>query len=414
MAIAGGRRRHIEEEGESVFVSMTDLTVSFLFVILILLAFFATQFKPEETVPRDEYEALEAKWSNARDEIRNIEEALVAARRKIEELGEERRKLAVRLSERSRTITALREQVSTLRDKLAKADAMVRALSTRIDQLEGDLEHMRVERDDARESIKSLMDENARLSLAVADLQREVRRLQDRIAELERPDLLAAYLEEVSSARSALLERLAERIRQQLPGIRVTVVAADGVIRFRGDDLFKSGRWRILPSSTADRVSRAVADALADTLPCYTVGRRAAFKASCNGAFTAIETIQIEGHTDSVPLSVLLREREKMLDNRDLSARRGAETLRAAADRYRPELMEHLNLHGQPVLSFAGYGAMRPIDPRDTEEARAANRRIDIRFILQTPQNIREVEEIRERLTQNRPNLPPVVNGNAR
>lgn len=407
MAIAGGRRRHIEEEGESVFVSMTDLTVSFLFVILILLAFFATQFKPEETVPRVEYEVLEAKWSNARDEIRSLEEALVAARRKIETLEEERRKLAVRLSERGRTITVLREQVSALRDKLAAANTKVRDLSTRIGQLEGDLEHMRIERDNARQRIKWLMDE-------VADLQREVRRLEDRIAELEKSDPLAAYLEEVSSTRAILLERLAKRIRQQLPRIRVTVVAADGVIRFRGDDLFKSGRWRIRPGSTAERVSRAVGDALADILPCYTVGRQAAFKASCNGAFTAIETIQIEGHTDNNPLGRPLREREQMLDNYDLSARRGAETLRAAADRYRPELMEFLNLHGQPVLSFAGYGAMRPIDPRDTEEARAANRRIDIRFILQTPQNIREVEEIRERLTQNRPNLPPVVNENTR
>lgn len=405
MAIAGVRRRHVEEEGESVFVSMTDLTVSFLFVILILLAFFATQFKPEETVPRDVYYALEAELSEARDKIRSLEEALAAARWKIEGLEEERRGLDARLSERGRTI-------SVLRGKLAKADEMVRALSTRVGQLEGDLEHVRVERDGARERIKSLMDEVDRFSVAVADLRREVRRLQVRIAELEKPDPLAAYLEEVSSARSTLLERLAERIRRQLPGIRVTVVAADGVIRFRGDDLFKSGRWRIQRDSTADRVSRAVGDALADTLPCYTVGRRAAFEASCNGAFTAIETIQIEGHTDSVPLSGPLREREKMLDNRDLSARRGAETLRAAADRYRPELMEFLNLHGQPVLSFAGYGAMRPIDPRDTEEARAANRRIDIRFILQTPQNLREVEEIRERLTHNRPNLPPVVNGN--
>lgn len=407
MAIAGGRRRHIEEEGESVFVSMTDLTVSFLFVILILLAFFATQFKPQETVPRVEYEVLEAKWSNARDEIRSLEEALVAARRKIETLEEERRKLAVRLSERGRTITVLREQVSALRDKLAAANTKVRDLSTRIGQLEGDLEHIRIERDNARQRIKWLMDE-------VADLQREVRRLEDRIAELEKPDPLAAYLEEVSSTRAILLERLAKRIRQQLPRIRVTVVAADGVIRFRGDDLFKSGRWRIRPGSTAERVSRAVGDALADILPCYTVGRQAAFRASCNGAFTAIETIQIEGHTDNNPLGRPLREREQMLDNYDLSARRGAETLRAAADRYRPELMEFLNLHGQPVLSFAGYGAMRPIDPRDTEEARAANRRIDIRFILQTPQNIREVEEIRERLTQNRPNLPPVVNENTR
>lgn len=280
MAIAVPHRRRVEEEGESVFASMTDLTVSFLFIILILLAFFATQFQPEEPDVREE------------------------------------------------------------------------------------------------------------------------------------PDKLAVYLEEVSAVRAVLLERLAERIRRQLPGIRVTVVAADGVIRFRGDDLFESGQWRVQPGSTADRVSRAVSDALADTLPCYTVGRRASFSARCNGAFAAIETIQIEGHTDSIPLGGSLQEREQMLDNRDLAARRGAETLRAAADRYRPELMDFLNLQGQPVLSFAGYGAMRPIDPRDGREARAANRRIDIRFILQTPQNLREVKEVRDRLTQNRPNLPSVVDEN--
>ncbi len=44
-------RRHArEEEEESAFVSMTDMTVSFLFILMILLAFFASQFNPEETV----------------------------------------------------------------------------------------------------------------------------------------------------------------------------------------------------------------------------------------------------------------------------------------------------------------------------------------------------------------------------
>ena len=290
MTLAFTRNRHREEEGESAFVSMTDLTVSFLFILLILLAFFATQFKPEETVPRAEYDALMTELSEARD---------------------------------------------------------------------------------------------------------------------AEPDPLAVHLERVASARAILLERLAEQIRRQLPGIRVTVVAADGVIRFRGDDLFRSGQWRIRPGSTAERVARAVGDALADTLPCYTVGA-AAFDMACNGVFAAIETIQIEGHTDDVPLGAELRRREQMQDNRDLSARRGAETLRAVTDRYRPELMAFLNLNGQSVLSFAGYGAMRPIDRGDSSEARAANRRIDIRFILQTPQNVCEVEEIRARLTQNRSNLPPI------
>lgn len=280
MAIAHSHHRRTEEEGESVFASMTDLTVSFLFIILILLVFFATQIKSEGTEARED------------------------------------------------------------------------------------------------------------------------------------PDKLADYLDSVSAVRADLLKRLAERIGEQVPGILVTVVAADGVIRFRGDDLFRSGQWRIPPDSTADRVSRAVGDALADALPCYTVGIRASFSATCNSAFAAIETIQIEGHTDDIPIGSLLQEREQIMDNRDLSARRGAETLRAAADRYRPELMDFHNLHGQPVLSFAGYGAMRPIDPRDVPEARAVNRRIDIRFILQTPQDLRQVEAIREQLTRNRPNLPRVTDEN--
>lgn len=50
------RRRSGEEEEESVFVSMTDMTVSFLFIVMVLLAFFASRYNDKNTVPRDEYE----------------------------------------------------------------------------------------------------------------------------------------------------------------------------------------------------------------------------------------------------------------------------------------------------------------------------------------------------------------------
>ncbi|MBY3201328.1 OmpA family protein [Rhizobium laguerreae] len=49
-----------EEEEESVFISMADMTVSFLFILMILLAFFASQFHSEDTVPRFEYDRLRA------------------------------------------------------------------------------------------------------------------------------------------------------------------------------------------------------------------------------------------------------------------------------------------------------------------------------------------------------------------
>lgn len=54
---ANKARRH-EEEEESVFVSMADLTISFLFILMILLAFFATRLNVSDTVPKDEYDHL--------------------------------------------------------------------------------------------------------------------------------------------------------------------------------------------------------------------------------------------------------------------------------------------------------------------------------------------------------------------
>lgn len=277
MAIRPRGRRRFDEGQDSAFVSVTDLTVSFLFVVLVLLAFFATEFRPDEDEPAPETEPL------------------------------------------------------------------------------------------------------------------------------------AAYLESTAATRLRMLEFIADRLRESLPGIRVTVVAADGIIRFRSDELFRPGQWRIQDGSMPDQVARALGDALADTLPCYTIGPPTGSPLDCENVLAAIETIQIEGHTDDLPLAASLQAREQMLDNRDLSARRGAETLRAMTDRYLPELMEYRNLQGEPVLSFAGYGSMRPIDDQPTDAGRAANRRVDIRFILQTPQNLEQVERIRTELTVQREGLPPVA-----
>ena len=278
MAIGSRARRQGEEREDSAFVTVTDLTVSFLFVLLILLAFFATEFRPDEEEPEAE------------------------------------------------------------------------------------------------------------------------------------PEPLAAYLESAAATRLQILEFIAERLRASLPGLRISVVAADGIIRFRSDELFRPGQWRIPNGSMPERVARALGDALLDTLPCYTIGPAAATPQDCEDVLAAIETIQIEGHTDDLPLLPALQERENMKDNLDLSARRGAETLRAMTSGYRPELMEYRNLRGEPVLSFAGYGSMRPIDERPTDAGRAANRRVDIRFILQTPQNLAQVERIRAQLTAQRQGLPPVAN----
>ena len=316
--------------------------------------------------------------------------------------------LVDRLAEADRTITELRALVDALRAELAVATAAIDVLSARVDALQRDLELMRTDRDDARARVEFLKVQVEQLTQSLADCRRDRDRLRMQLAEMMDPDSLAAYLEDTSAAREVLLERMADSIRQRLPGIQVTVDTTDGVIRFRADKLFPRGTWRIRPGSPAERVSHAVGDALAETLPCYTLSPSLDTDVSCEGPVAAIETIQIEGHTDDVGLSFELKEREQMIDNYDLSARRGAETLRVMT-RERPELHDFLNLRRQPVLSFAGYGKTRPINQADTEEARAQNRRIDIRFILQTPRHLLEVEEIRSQLTRRRADLPTVV-----
>jgi hypothetical protein len=52
MRAASARKRRGEEEDESVFVSMTDMTVSFLFIVILLLAFFASRYSNDDVVPR--------------------------------------------------------------------------------------------------------------------------------------------------------------------------------------------------------------------------------------------------------------------------------------------------------------------------------------------------------------------------
>ena len=62
-----------EEEEESVFVSMADMTISFLFIIMILLAFFASQFSVSDTVPRAQFEAMRAQKEEMEKELRSVQ-----------------------------------------------------------------------------------------------------------------------------------------------------------------------------------------------------------------------------------------------------------------------------------------------------------------------------------------------------
>jgi outer membrane protein OmpA-like peptidoglycan-associated protein len=94
------RRFAREEEDESAFVSMTDMTVSFLFIVMIVLAFFASRLRDPNQVPRPEYDAAVAE--------RNA---------KINSLGGQVAKLTAQNADLTARVKALETELAKAKDR---------------------------------------------------------------------------------------------------------------------------------------------------------------------------------------------------------------------------------------------------------------------------------------------------------
>lgn len=286
------RRHQREEEEESAFVSMTDMTVSFLFVVMILLAFFASRFNPKESVPKAQYDHV------------------------------------------------VRE-----RDNMAAALAAANA--------------------------------------KVASLEAEIKRL---LAKLQEKNPLEEYLTKTANERRQILQRLRDQLKVDFPDLQVVISEENDALRFQGDGLFQSSQSILRPERRA--IVESIADRLEAILPCYALGSKSRWSNGCNNGAAIIEAVQIEGHTDSTGDDI---------SNLRLSTERANSTFVAMTAR-EPGLVAHLNFRGQPVLSVAGYGKMRPVAGNDTPAGRATNRRIDLRIIMYTPSRSEEIDNIRKAL----------------
>jgi flagellar motor protein MotB len=233
---AQARRTNAEDDDESAFVSMTDMTVGFLFVVMILLAFFASQFKTTETVPKDAYD-----------------------------------KLALQL-----------QSVSQQRDQFAAAN-LLRGIQ---------IAHLEALLADQQITIDTLTRERNALKI-LAQQQAE------KIAELERNknDPLEIYMGRVAQARRQILERMRDGLRLDFPDLQVQLSEQSDALRFQGDGLFVQGSDAFTPGKA--EVVKRIAQRLNDVLPCYTFGGSAETYKGCNPNFAVVEAVQVEGHTDS-------------------------------------------------------------------------------------------------------------------
>lgn len=183
--------------------------------------------------------------------------------------------------------------------------------------------------------------------------------------------ILSQRLEAVVGSNDPLesaVRTIGEKI--QKAGVPVVIDSASGVITLPADTLFPKGLADL--SSGGIEVLGKAKDALNAILPCYIYSERGN-RAKCppNPNEVEIETIFIEGHTDSTPLQ------RGIYTNWHL----GLDRAHAVYDVLTVGPMENFkNERKLDVVGISSYADKRPnkADPRDD----AKNRRVELRFVL--------------------------------
>jgi len=193
-----------------------------------------------------------------------------------------------------------------------------------------------------------------------------------------------------SKTRADILAKIANSLKDQ--GVDVIIDPQNGVLRLPDSILFDSGQAHFKPG--AQEKIEILAQNLATILPCYADSLQDVVvpTGTCTDNAHKIESLFIEGHTDKDPL----RATGYLADNWDLSVVRATNTYRAMT-KASPELEQLCVRKGEscePILSVSGYGSQRPIDPGSSSEAKQANRRIDLRIIMVTPDGGKAADKI--------------------
>lgn len=219
----------------------------------------------------------------------------------------------------------------------------------RVAELEGQLTEAQQRYQQAQEQIESLTAENAAMSERLGALGEDVESLRSRAGQLS-TDLEAARAraEELARRERQQQERLSTfrqmlcRFQEMISSgrLRVRVQRGQMVIEMSSNILFRSGSADL--SEEGEEALRQVASVLS------TITTR---------------HFQVAGHTDDVPV-----RRSRFESNWELSTARAV------------QVVEFLQENGvDPThLSAAGYSEFSPTVPNDSEDGRAANRRIEI------------------------------------
>ncbi|WP_111734444.1 peptidoglycan -binding protein [Roseovarius amoyensis] len=300
----------------------------------------ATQLREVEDVRDELARALAAKLAAESDLSTQMSKAeerallLEEARRKLAEAEAARDAHAQEATEAQKQQALLNRQVAALRQQLGELQAL--------------LDDAKDRESAANVQIEALgQDLNVALARAAAEERRRRELEEERRKQVEaEKERLAAENENLEKYRSDFFGRLRDVLGTQE---RVRIVGDRFV--FSSEVLFAPAKAEL--SAEGKEEIAKVADILrsvADDIP------------------EGIDwVLQVQGHTDDVPI----RNSVNFADNWELSQARALSVVRYLVDDlgFPPER-----------LSAAGFGEYQPINPADTEEARAQNRRIELKI----------------------------------
>lgn len=200
--------------------------------------------------------------------------------------------------------------------------------------------------------------------------------------------------------RAAILNNLKRTLDTQ--GVDVSIDERNGILRLPERLLFRRGEFNV---DEGGRIALdRLAQALSAVLPCYAVAEPSTLSGpSCpSDASGRLEAVFIEGHTDDIPF--ISRSATGVASNWDLSVARAIAVYRQLLasgpllGTLKNDGVDGGGGHeGQKLIGVSGYAEFRPIEPNIDERSRAANRRIDLRFLMATPGQ-EEVEQVQEQM----------------
>ncbi len=173
-------------------------------------------------------------------------------------------------------------------------------------------------------------------------------------------------IQSVNALREEMLEEIKEKLEER--GISVEITENSSVLRVPDDQLyFETLSWQI-PEPQKELVAE--------------IGRVLHEAMMKNERFRHVDTVFVEGHTDSRPAGRL------EMGNWGLSTYRAIAIWKYWSEEteYGPILRKMKNSDGQHMFSVSGYAATRRVElEEECEESFRRNRRIDLRFSMRKP-----------------------------